>query len=220
MKVPDTHAGKKVKCPKCAAVISVPAVADEPAEVVADAPAPAATDRPRPAVPPPEAGEEQGGEEVPAAPKKKSKKGLYIGLGIGCGALLGFCCCGGGIATFLLLPETNDKVTHANFKRLKEGMTRAQVEEVLGPGKEATRGDVEKIYKEYPPQDFKYEMDNWGPRIDQKYVYRWQNGSDMIFVAYDKPPSQNGKTQKIVWVTSSKAGGYYRENEGFFPQKK
>lgn len=76
LKVPDAFAGKKVKCPKCAGVIVVPAAAEEedfaPVEVLPEErirEAPAAKGR-KPSLPPDDEEEEEERED----PKRRTKK--------------------------------------------------------------------------------------------------------------------------------------------------
>ncbi len=96
LKAPDNAVGKKVKCPKCASLVVVPAESDETASAISNAPAPAPKPKPRAEEPeeiedipeagdepPPddepdddgrddEAGDDEGGERKR---KKKKKKG-------------------------------------------------------------------------------------------------------------------------------------------------
>jgi phage FluMu protein Com len=108
LNAPDTAAGKRVKCPKCAAVLTVPAptAADDDFEVVDDEPAPP---KRRPAVVDDDADEdddrpprkrsrrgEEDDEDEDDRPRPKKKKGkkaapksnLLLILGIGGGILL------------------------------------------------------------------------------------------------------------------------------------
>ena len=43
--------------------------------------------------------------------------------------------------------EKNDKVTKANFDKLKKDMTLADIEKVLGPARTTTQDDVKTAYK-------------------------------------------------------------------------
>ena len=47
LKAPDNAVGKKVKCPKCASLVVVPAESDEAASAISNAPAPAPKPTPR-----------------------------------------------------------------------------------------------------------------------------------------------------------------------------
>jgi predicted Zn finger-like uncharacterized protein len=83
-RVADDAAGKAIKCKKCGARVPVPATDEDGAAGAADA-----------------------GNGEAAAPKKKSNKGLIIGLVVG---LVAFCCIcapgGGGLATWYFWPQT------------------------------------------------------------------------------------------------------------------
>jgi phage FluMu protein Com len=101
LKVPDTMAGRRGKCPKCATVNAIPGAGGQlqtapspakaaPARAPKEAPAPDAADE----------GEEAGGAPEPRPRRKGAKKRgsrtlLFVGLG--CGALLLLTCLGVGV---------------------------------------------------------------------------------------------------------------------------
>lgn len=122
--IPDTMAaGGAVRCPKCATVLRVPA--SQPSAPAATAPRPAdttappaaaprrseqTTRRPAPKAPPPEpvADEIYEDEDRPVA-RPKSKKGLFIGLGVG--AFILFMCCGGiSFGVYRLVKGTKEAI--------------------------------------------------------------------------------------------------------------
>jgi predicted Zn finger-like uncharacterized protein len=214
LKVADQHAGRRVKCPKCGTVMSVPALGGGPRPAAAATPRPARPAR-QPAPPPVE---ELPEEPEPSGPApKKSRKGLWIGLGIGCSALLLLCCGGTALVGFFMMPETNPKVTPENFAQLKEGMTLTQVEAILGPGKEATLMDVNLAYATQPPDKLKAAQDDYGKAIGKGAVYRWKNGPATIFVVFNGPPKSGGKAQVLAY-SASVMGASMVQQVGFFPK--
>jgi phage FluMu protein Com len=100
LRVPDTMAGRRGKCPKCAAVNSIPG-GEGQLQTAPSAPKSAAARAPKEAPPPEPAdeGEEAGAEAEPrpkrkAAKKRGSRTLLFVGLG--CGGLLLLTCLGVG----------------------------------------------------------------------------------------------------------------------------
>lgn len=77
LNAPDAAAGKKVKCPKCATVLQIPAPEPEPDFEVVDEPAPTPKAKPKaPAIPKPVLLDESEGmdeEDAPRPPAKKKK---------------------------------------------------------------------------------------------------------------------------------------------------
>src|SRR5205085_3553362 len=110
LRVPDTMAGRRGKCPKCATVNRIPGEGGQ----VQTAPSPA---RPAPAPDAAAEGEEAGGAPEPRPPKAARKRGnrtlLFVGLG--CGALLLVCMGLGGTGGFLwwyLSSPLGDELTY------------------------------------------------------------------------------------------------------------
>src|SRR4029077_14090488 len=92
---------------------------------------------------------------------KPSRNKLYLGLGIGAAVLLllSCCCLGGGGAllyfgagpgSYYFGDEKNTKVTKANYDALQGGMTLAEIEAKLGPGKPTSKWEVRAVYKSLP----------------------------------------------------------------------
>lgn len=189
-----------VKCPKCAATISVPETGGEQLPV---APPPAA---PTPESVPPAAAD---APEADAAPTPaKSKKKLYIGLGAGAAVLLLSCCClgvGSTVAFVWLSGEKNDKVTKANFDSLHEGMTLLEIEGKLGTGTgKATKiEDVKTAFKSKQGPDLDKLVKTHEAAIAKDADYRWRNGDDFIFVIFDKSAKDNGKAVTLYWAGNS-----------------
>src|SRR5262249_23518957 len=154
---------------KCSATLQVPAVS---------APAPTSPN-PAPATTAPAPGASAGPEAA-----KKSRKGLYIGVGVAA-ALLLMCCCGGGGSwggyNSFFRGEKNEKVTKDNFDKLKLDMTLDEIEKVLGPGKPTTLDDVKAAYKNEKQDMLDHLNAEHAVMIDRKADYRWQNGDTFIF---------------------------------------
>jgi hypothetical protein len=171
--------------------------------------------------PAPDAGAPSTGDAAP----KKSKKGLYIGLGVGAVLLLSCCCLGGGggiAAYFMLGAEKNDKVTKENFGKLHKNDNLSQVEAVLGQdkGKEAKAEDIRKAFKESPKGD--EIIGKHGKNLLDGAIYYWRNGDDWIFIVFDKAPKgkdgkpvNDAKAQAGVWVSAT--GGAVSSEEKPLP---
>ncbi|MFL5339243.1 MAG: hypothetical protein ACJ8F7_03670 [Gemmataceae bacterium] len=211
IKAPDTAVGKTVKCPKCGSPMQIagPPPKPEPAavvEAIQDLPPDEQT------LPRRRRGRDDADERRPR--KKKSNKGLYIGLGIGGVLLLSLCCCGGGFGLYYggvfegLAGNAN--VTNANYHRLQPNMTMAQVEAILGSGTAASAGDVADLFQtEFHGFAGREEMLARVQAAFQKgaaagSLYRWKNGGEVIFVLFSAPPKSGGKAQYF----------YYRKTEG------
>jgi hypothetical protein len=113
-------AGTSVKCPKCNTTFAAQSSPSRPAA--------GSGARKRPAEEGPlevtELADDNGGPR-----KKKSKAPLFIGLG--CGLLL-LCAGCGGVGGFFLLRSSGPSL--ANLDQVKQGMTQAEVEKLIGPG--------------------------------------------------------------------------------------
>jgi hypothetical protein len=176
MSAPDQMAGQMVRCPKCSATLQVPA-ASAPPNSTPPAPAPPAT----------------GAGPEPVA---KSRKGLYIGAGVGAAVLL-LSCCVLSIAGYFgyshLMGEKNEKVTEDNFRQLKRSMSIKEVEKLLGTGKQATGADVRAAYKGRDKEADEL-IAEYGNKLNEGSVYYWKNGDVTLFVTFTKPPkTQDGK---------------------------
>jgi hypothetical protein len=209
LKVPDQSAGKMVKCPKCSNAISVPLTGNEqlPATPPAAAAPPPSGASALTSAPAADAGPGATGDDTP----KKSKKGLYIGLGIGAVLLLSCCCLGGGggIGGYFMFfnVEKNEKVTKANFDKLKKDMTLADIEKVLGPARATTTDDVKTAYK----GKGSVEMENSAAHSMAAVLgtdYCWRNGDDFIFATFNSSPKTdpNAKAVSIEFTTSGQTG--------------
>jgi hypothetical protein len=204
MAAPEEYAGKAMKCPKCFAVVNVPANAPS-------APPPPVQSKPMSATASPPA--------PPAAAAKKSGNKLYLTLA-GLGALmLMSCCCGigigwggigGGAATVYryFRPEKNEKVTKENFEKLKAEMTQkditlTDIEAVLDKGEPTTLEDVKAAYKNEKKEKMDHIIAEHAVMIDRKADYRWRNGDEFIFVMFNGSAADNGKAVYLAHVKPS-----------------
>jgi len=182
MSAPDQMAGQMVRCPNCSATLQVPAAS-------------APNSGPSASAPP--------GASAGAGPATKSRKGLYIGLGVA-GALLLMCCCGGGgswgVYYSFFRAEKNENVTKDNFDKLKLDMTLDEIEKVLGPGKPTTLDDVKAAYKNEKQDKLDHVNAEHAVMIDRKADYRWQNGDTFIFAIFSGPAKENGKAAYLAYV--------------------
>lgn len=145
---------------------------------------------------------------------KKGGSGLLLVLGIIGGVLL---LCGGGIAAVwfgFLAPaaervrkaaearaeerrqEEMAGVTPAKLNQLRAGMTKAEVEAVMGPGRVAAQSDIFFVGARFPDQR-EFEQ-RWNPVTNQGRVYIWEHFLDRIIVAYSRDPSAGGTVVGIA----------------------
>ena len=212
LKVPDAAVGRQIKCPQCGNKMSVAAGEPEPAPPPVVASIQATEPAPLPAVAP----EPEPVYDRPR-PRRKSKSntGLIIGLVAGAVILLLFCCIGGGVAYYVFrdsggvaggagplsaIALANPRVTKANYDRLQEGMTLAEVEAILGKGSPTNAVEVRQVYNNIHGM-----VGGMGDRMaDQKNfmydraaaagaLYRWRNGDNYIFIVFTAPPAAGGK---------------------------
>lgn len=176
-KVRDELAGRKVKCPDCGAVVGVPA----------------------------------GDVEVPRPRKSGGNKMLWIGLGIGCSVLFLAVLGCGGVALLLWYvgkSELNANVTKENFdNKLQVGMTLAQVEAVLGTGKQAAADDFPDLPEHGPPAPG-VNVQTLRQQAGQGRVYRWRNAqtNSVLFAAFSGPPSQGGRAEVFLFAVIKNNG--------------
>jgi hypothetical protein len=110
-KVPDTMAGKKGKCPKCGALTTIPTSSSGSPIAVAPPPPPPGMPPPPAGMPPAYADERDYDYAPQPRRRKKSKKGLIIGLSIGAAVLL----IGGGLLLWFLLSPSGPKSDELKF---------------------------------------------------------------------------------------------------------
>jgi predicted Zn finger-like uncharacterized protein len=209
LKVPDTAIGKQVKCPKCGNLMSIAAGEPEPPPVPVVASIQATEPPPLSSAPEPEPVYDR------PRPRRRAKSntGLIIGLVAGAVILLAFCCIGGGVAIYLFrdfggaaggasplsaIALANPRVTKANYARLQEGMTLADVEAILGKGAPTSAAEIRQVYSNIQTMSGPMQADGRvGVMYDrasaQGALYRWKNGGTVIFVVFTAPPSTGGK---------------------------
>ena len=182
IKVKDELAGRKIKCPGCGKLLTVP---DEEVE---EKPQNRSRDR-------------EEDEERPRRKKekKRSKKGLIIGLSVGGGVLA----VGVGILLFVLLgSHNNPNVTEENFDRIKKGMSQEEVEKILGKGEKSSHAALCKAMYEPPPKDPPVK----GGKIAAHY-YRWKNKTDSIFLLIAIPGEGLGEGVMHGWFIREQKRG-------------
>lgn len=92
--------------------------------------------------------------------------------------------------------EPNTSVTDENVSRLRAGMTLAQVEQVLGPGRPAQPLDV--TYALDGLQTDLLTHNRWSVARQMDLVYAWEERTDRILVGFDTLPTQGGKLTGVV----------------------
>jgi hypothetical protein len=174
-KVRDALAGRQIKCPGCSMIVLVPARGHD--------------------------------DQTEARPPKKSgmNMALLIGLGIGCGALfllLLTCGIGAGVIWYLGRSELNSNVTQANYDKLQPGMTLAQVEAILGPGKAAGSDDVPDLPNGGPMVPSDGGTQELRQNANQGRVYRWKNSqtNSVLFASFSGRPSQDSQAETFLFA--------------------
>lgn len=92
--------------------------------------------------------------------------------------------------------EANAKVSKTKLNQLRAGMTKTEVEAILGPGRLAEWPDVMGTTGAFHNME---EMDKrWHPAREQKRVYVWDEYSDRILVGFSKDPNAGGTVVGIA----------------------
>lgn len=180
----DTQLGKKVRCKSCTEPFTV-AQSEAPRKVPARARDDDADDRPRPR----EIRRTKGG--VPAW--------VWIVGGIGVAVLLLGCAGGGGLIIWLASGSLTNKVTEENYKKIKLGMSEAEVKAILG---EPTA--VEDLDKAASKLGINVRMPTSGLR-----VLIWRNGNNQITLSF-----RNDKVVTMMSQFTSKDGGLHIQSQG------
>jgi hypothetical protein len=184
LKVPDAQAGKKIRCPHCKGVVPVPADEDERDEEDDRSARPAKASR----------RDEDEEEEDEERPRGGSKKGLWIGVGVGSVLLIGlvvglifaFRGKGGGTSGPTEDPNANPRVTKGNYQAISPRMPRAKVEEILGKGTPTDVDEAEQWLRDLQSK----RADTIRGLANQARVrswYVWCNGESRIYVAFGEP---------------------------------
>lgn len=161
-------------------------------------------------------------DDAPRRPTaKKGGNGLMIVLLAVGGVLLLGCAACGGVGYWLfskgkdaLQEVANARVTTENAEKLREGMTKAEVETVLGPGKPATRGDFTLLESNATLTLRRIAEDHekyWHPWADKGLVHVWRNGPHYILVAYNDPPDSGGKLKGLDYFTLKDGDNVHNE---------
>ncbi len=183
-KVADDLAGRRVKCPRCGAALSVP---DDGAGE-----RPNSKGRRR----------DEGRGSRPRPARKASNKGLVIGLAVGCGVLV-VLLIGGGVLLFVFFRggggfRDSPNATEENFDKIKPGMSQEEVEKVLGKGEKVSYNAVNEALHARPSKK---------PSTGDANTYRWKNKGDTILLIID--PSREGPFKGVVlgWFVREQNGG-------------
>ena len=117
--------------------------------------------------------------------------------GIGVGIYFAFFNRGGGGPLLggnpLELPNPN--VTEASYTALKDGITLAEAESLLGPSRVPTAADFDLIFGD-PSLAFGPERQtrgNWEENNRRGLVRAWSNGGIRILVLFNRAPSEGGR---------------------------
>lgn len=84
------------------------------------------------------------------------------------------------------------RVTESNFGRIKQGMSRAEVEAILGPPSPELPG---------PPTPFQNTQSGKPDGTRSEVVLSWRKGEDTIFVGFDR-----SNRVDAYWNTFTKTG--------------
>lgn len=211
LNVKDEYAGRAVKCPKCGDVIpATKPTSPLPQATAPRSPAVEETVEPVPRARPVRSADSSKSsrdraEESPShkrvrrkerdepEQRRSSNTGVIL-------AVVGFfllACCGGisyGVYWFFNkaketvnevvdnLKPKNDKLTQANYDRLNDGMTRGDVEAILGKGRTALPADLATVF--HGEAAGQIRLEDWTPKVQRGRVMLWQDRDDYLLVAF------------------------------------
>jgi hypothetical protein len=147
VRIPNTLAGRKIKCPKCGAAFMAADIANAeapPAAVVIE------EEEPNDEVPPPRRKRTDLDEDEDERPrrrrlKRKSGNSSWL-VGILVGGVVVLMLAGLGILIYwLAAPEKNDRLTPENMQKIHAGMSLEDAEQILGKARLARDSDFEEI---------------------------------------------------------------------------
>lgn len=92
--------------------------------------------------------------------------------------------------------EADAKVSLTKLNQLRAGMTKAEVEAVMGPGRPAEHSDVFFATGAFDNQR-EIEL-RWQPARELGRVYVWDEYTDRILVAFSKDPNAGGTAVGIL----------------------
>ena len=90
--------------------------------------------------------------------------------------------------------NTNIRVHRQNYDSLKEGMTPADVEGILGPGKLASAEQTTAAF----PEMNRARAGDWSKLASEGRVVIWRNGKDHLLCGFF-PSATNGRLQMKTW---------------------
>ncbi len=173
--------GRKIRCPNCKSIITIP-VPEGASPAVAPPPPPGAVPPPPPgvkpagAVSPPPPGVKPAGPVAAAAPGGKSKKGLFIGIGVAvalvAGAGVTFMMRGGDDSGSVSPPsnDTAGAVDDANSSAAEPAENMAKAPEPdMDPNMAAAFGDMKPEPAQKKPAAAEVDM-SWVPEDAQIFV--------------------------------------------------
>ncbi len=97
-------------------------------------------------------------------------------------------------------------ITPENFARLKAGMTLAQVEEVLGPGKPALAADL-SIFGG-TADEYSRKL-NWSIAVKDNRVHVWREGNKVILAAFPEKPLAGSKVDALCYSYIATVPNYH-----------
>jgi hypothetical protein len=137
------------------------------------------------------------------------RKLLLVAVGITSGVVV----LAAGLGVYLFMPETNPNVTQANWDKVQTGMTREQVEAIMGPGKPTSAQELQNTFPrhkgpgpaggidaEHAPTALAslYHVDSW---------YRWRNKDDTVFAGFSGTDVGSAKLA-VAGFISTQGSGY------------
>jgi hypothetical protein len=191
----DHRAGKKVRCAACANVFPVPAPSERPDTIGSDSRRHSGRLDDRPG--------RNGRKRVP----------LWVWLVSGAGLLLV------GVVVLVVVlrrpvppvagpdlagPPSSANVTSENADKLLEGMTVAEADAILGPGKICTLDDIGRICAvDVGPQQQRPEVARVG---DESSWRLWQNGGLSVMVGFRRGKSGVERVSTVARLTRLPSG--------------
>jgi hypothetical protein len=179
-KVKDELAGKKIKCPACQSVVTVPAGEEEVTAAAPKRPAAdeAVSDAPRKRPAPVKEDDLDDEPEPKGGKKKKGKKKnntmLFVGAGVGV-VLLGFCCLGigAGVWFFVFRTGSPEKVIVGKWKM-----------------------DFEETRKNVPESE-KNVFDKVGKKLEEGMTIEYKSDNTYVAEIKDWPSPIKGKWKMV-----------------------
>jgi serine/threonine protein kinase len=112
-------------------------------------------------------------------------------------------------------PKENPKVYKANFDKLQVGMTRKQVEDILGTGRLAEAADVEAAFAVSPFDESlktRYRKP-WSEAANEKRVQVWTHGTSSTYVlaCFSRDAGSAGKVESFCYNTQHSFDGQWTE---------